>query len=145
MFSSLEWSIVSTSSRTEWPKSRFRVISVQHLLDNKPVPENLLQTITTSSTYGIISRFSSLSRMLRTVATEYECDAYVPYMRRFCKAALKQSVSYGTISRLELEHALVIVIRLTQKTHFSSLFKQLRSSSGVDRKFWILSRRDAIR
>ena len=105
----------------EWPRSTFRVTPLLELPDVRPMPDSVLHISETSDHDGIIFRFSSLSRMQRTIA----------FMLRFRDRVLKRSFPNGPLTRSELDHSLMIAIRLTQMTHFSLLYQQLRTPSGM--------------
>lgn len=106
---------------SEWPKSVFQVIPVQNLLDTKPVLERSLLINKTSNSDKFILRFLSLTKMQRIIAL----------MIRVCNSALNWTRFYGPFTRAELDHSLMIIIRMTQATHFSSLLNQLKTPNNA--------------
>ncbi|XP_050423619.1 uncharacterized protein LOC126835225 [Adelges cooleyi] len=119
---SLHWNGPSFARlpETQWPQSTWQVIPPQELPEARVRAEVSLHVSNDLESDQLLVRFSSLVRMQRSIA----------FIFRFCNSALKRSTMVGSLTRSELDSALITAVRMTQRGHFFALLKQLDHPSG---------------
>lgn len=110
-------------SPEDWSLATFPRLSSQ-LPEVKTVKQVCLLSNDLSNTDSFMNRFSSLTRLQRSLA----------YSLRFVYARFfgqPLSQAKGPLSCMELNRAMCVLVRITQKTYFPELLKQLMKSDTI--------------
>lgn len=111
-----------TLSEDQWPASNFTILNVQDLPEVKKTMSLALVTQNVQKIDCLLSRFSSLSKLQRVLA----------YVLRFVYSKLlRQPTFTGVITSTEINRAMFVLIRMTQKTHFPALLSQLNKPNCI--------------
>ncbi|XP_060846073.1 uncharacterized protein LOC132925721 [Rhopalosiphum padi] len=108
-----------SNSADSWPSDLPRVPVEQ-------LPEIKITSLLVSSdqNHEWFNRFSSYQHMLRVVV----------WVRRFVALCKKKPASLGTLTFIELNEALTVVVRHSQLVHFNLLYRELSRKSQVSSK-----------
>jgi hypothetical protein len=108
-------------SHAQWPKYNFIPITPEKLPEFQP-PSIFISTITSTEPQDdILQRFSSFTRMQRTLA----------YIRRLAIKAHRHPMPDGPLKQEELHHILIHAVLITQARYFPELKSQLIKTDGI--------------
>lgn len=102
---------------SQWPQSTWQVIPSQELPEATTSSKSSLVISKSADNDQLLLRFSSLTKMQRTIAL----------IMRFRNLASGRHTSSASLTRSELDESLLAAVRITQRTYFSALLRQLRS------------------
>lgn len=121
---SLHWDgpVFLSLPEIDWPVSNFAKIHPGDLPEVKPMSINALAAQKLLAEDYVLHRFSTWSHMQRSLG----------YALRFVYATfLDQSGVTGSLTLSERNRATMFAVRLTQKLHFSDLFRQLSRNNCI--------------
>ncbi|KAL4134958.1 hypothetical protein QTP88_006638 [Uroleucon formosanum] len=104
----------------QWPSQTLTGLPSEQLLEYKQPVKCVLHILKCNESEEIFRRFSSLTRMQRTLV----------YVWRFIDHCKQRPVSSGPLTRIELNRSLLISIKLTQDFYWEGLRKQLENTSA---------------
>lgn len=120
-YSTLERPRLSLSNGRLLAESQYIPLQSDQLPVIKACVATSLQACVRPPTMEFFQRFSSLQRMLRVLF----------YCMRFIDRLRKRPLNWDSVSSIERNRALVVVILRTQEVHFSDLLKQLTAGKLV--------------
>lgn len=107
-------------SAEQWSNHLTAKIRPDQLPEFKKQGKSILHAHTGNGLEEVLRRFSSLTKMQRTLA----------YVVRFADSCRRKTVERGPLTRTELNHVMFIATRLTQDCYWSELRRQLSKASS---------------
>ncbi|XP_050054713.1 uncharacterized protein LOC126549478 [Aphis gossypii] len=104
----------------QWPSQTLTRLPSEQLPDYKQPVKCVLHILKCKESEEIFRRFSSLTRMQRTLA----------YVWRLIDRCKRRPVSSGPLTQIELNRTLLNIIKLTQNFYWEDLRKQLENTSA---------------